>query len=215
MDQIVDHATPPAHGQIVQAAGDIYAANGTDPIATMPAADPTDAADPAESAEMAGMVEDTVHRMLEAEDSFCETDGGAVDLVGLHAEAVATSAGAVARADDARREELRAMGARMAAEQERMHAVIMSALPPAVRMAAANGQRVATILEFSGADKLDEFSYLYMLKGPHGHDQRNEMRAMGVKPLLPRLRRELQAAGFGVHHAWQRATNQNTLAVTW
>ena len=140
---------------------------------------------------------------------------GDLDLSALYAEAVATTAAAVQHAEDARLQDMQATGQRMREEQALLYDRVMDALPGAVREAAAKGQRVATILEFAGSDKLDEFCYLYMLKGPHAHEHRHEMRQMGVKPLMYRLRDELGRAGFGVHHAWQRATNQNTLAVTW
>lgn len=137
------------------------------------------------------------------------------DLAALHAEAVAATQAAVRSADDARARELRDMGDRLRAEQEQLRRAVMGTLPAAVRRAAADGQRAAVVLRFGGADKLVEFCYLYMLRGPRDAADRAEMRAMGVRPLLPRLRAELQAAGFGVHHAWQRSTNDNTLAVTW
>lgn len=137
------------------------------------------------------------------------------DLKHLHAEATAATWDSVRQAEQAHEAELRAMGERLSAEQERLYAVVMQALPGAVREAAASGRRTAVVLQFSGADKLDEFCYLYMLKGPHNPEHRAEMRQMGAKPLLQRLRAALQPAGFGVHHAWQRATNDNTLAVTW
>lgn len=138
-----------------------------------------------------------------------------VDLKDLYAEAVAATFGAVREAEQARLEELAAAGQRLRAEQDRLFDVIMSALPGVVREAAAHGQRTAVVLRFGGADKLDEFCFLYMLKGPHNPEQRQEMRAMGARPLLQRLRTALHPAGFGVHHAWQRATNDNSLAVTW
>lgn len=152
-------------------------------------------------------------------DSMPEAEAAEVrtpaHLEELYAEAVATSAAAVARAEEDARLQLEDTGRRMAAEQERLYRHIIDAMPAAVRGAAAKGQRVAVILEFGGGDKLQDFCLLYMLKGPHAAEHRAEMKAMGVKPLLPRLRSVLSRAGFGVHHAWQRATNQNTLAVTW
>lgn len=138
-----------------------------------------------------------------------------LDLVALHVEAVAATRGAVLQAEEAREQEVAATGARLRAEQERLFQIVMAGLPGAVRHAAAQGQRTAVVLRFTGADKLDEFCYLYMLKGPYNPEHRAEMRHMGARPLMQRLRRELQAAGFGVHHSWQRATNDNTLAVTW
>lgn len=137
------------------------------------------------------------------------------DLGDLYQEAVRTTEEAIHRYECTHEEELRAMGARLRDEQDRLYGLIIGSLPAAVREAAALGRRVATVLAFEGCDKLDEFCYLYMLKGPYKHDQREEMALMGVKPLLPRLRRELARAGFRVFHAWQRATNENTLSVSW
>lgn len=148
-------------------------------------------------------------------DAVSDALAPVVDLRSLHDEAVRAAAHAVARAEQSEREELLAMGRRFAQEQEELYNQIMAALPDAVRAAAGQGRRVATVLRFGGSDRLREFCYLYMLKGPHRAEQRAEMQAMGVEPLLPRLRRELRAAGFGAHHAWQRATNDNTLSVTW
>lgn len=142
-------------------------------------------------------------------------DDPVVDLSQLYQEAVATTWGAVRQAELSREQELRETGDRLRAEQGRLYQIVMQAIPGAVREAAAKGQRTAVILRFSGSDRLDEFCYLYMLKGPHNHEHRDEMRAMGARPLLQRLRHELHQAGFGVVHTWQRATNDNTLAVTW
>ena len=138
-----------------------------------------------------------------------------VDLDALHAEAVAATAAAVATAVDAQAAEARATGERLTLEQQRLLAMLLESLPDAVREAASRGQRAATLLRFEGTAKLDEFCYLYMLKGPHTADQRAEMRAMGARPLLPRLRGLLRPSGFDVLHSWQRATNDNAITVTW
>lgn len=142
-------------------------------------------------------------------------DPSAEQLAALFREATEATWGAVRAAEVSREQELRATGERLNAEQERLYQIVMLGLPGAVRAAASRGQRVATVLRFCGADKLDEFCYLYMLKGPHNPEHRAEMKALGARPLLYRLRAKLQGAGFGVHHAWQRATNENTLSVTW
>jgi hypothetical protein len=138
-----------------------------------------------------------------------------LDLGALYSEAVALAAAAVAEADHAQAQEVNAMGARLREEQDSLYARIMAAIEPAVRDAAAKGARHAVVMRFGGSDVFSEFCYLYMLKGPHKADQREEMKAMGVKPLLARLRRELRPHGFDVVHAWQRATNDNTLTVVW
>lgn len=131
----------------------------------------------------------------------------------LHAEVTAATAAAVAAVDDERRRELQATGERLRAEQDRLFAMLVDDVPRAAREAAAAGRRTAVVLAFDGVDKLGEFCYLYMIKGPVRREEREEMRAMRAAPLLPRLRRALKP--FEVHHAWQRATNQNVLSVTW
>lgn len=142
-------------------------------------------------------------------------DRGPAWLKDLHDQALQTCMGAVARVDEEAARQLNDMGERLRAEQQALHDRIMTDLEGAVRRAAEAGQRHATVLSFSGADRFDEFCYLYMLKGPLKPELHAEMKAMGVAPLLPRLRRELRAAGFDVHHAWQRATNENSITVTW
>lgn len=138
-----------------------------------------------------------------------------VDFLALHAEAVQTTQTAVQNAIQDEIDQLRDLGARLKVEQGRLFDAIVEGIPAAVRDAASQGRRTAVLLRFDGADKFHEFCYLYMIKGPHKFDQRQEMRALGVKPLLSRLRGMLYTSGFAVHHAWQRATNENILSVSW
>lgn len=189
------------------------------PLDRDPAADPAleqedppalDQEDPALASEVDMLVADVVASVLDGPD-----DDDNNNLRQLHAEAVEASARAVLDAEHSRLDELAATGRRLREEQERLYRQIMDGLPGAVREAAAAGRRVATLLCFEGQERFSEFCYLYMLKGPIKAEQRAEMRAMGCAPLLPRLRRELQAAGFGVYHSWQRATNDNTLSIMW
>lgn len=137
------------------------------------------------------------------------------ELIDLYLEAVEATKHAIVKADAERLREICETGTRLRAEQERLFQIVMQSIPGAVREAAACGQRTAVVMRFAGADKLDEFCFLYMLKGPHNAEHRAEMHAMGARPLLYRLRASLHAAGFGVHHSWQRATNDNSLAITW
>lgn len=136
-------------------------------------------------------------------------------LRALRLEAAQLGEAAVAAADLQEAAEREAMGQRLVEEQDRLYGLVLGNLPSAVREAAAAGQRSAVVLRFGGADKLGEFCYLYMLKGPHSPDGKAEMKALGAAPLLHRLRAALNPAGFRVWHAWQRATNDNTLAVSW
>lgn len=148
-------------------------------------------------------------------DAPAEAAAAPVDLAALYERALKLSTEAVERVEEAKQEELRSMAERLRAEQRRYHDMIKAALPGAVTAAASAGSRVAVLHSFVGADKLEDFCYLYMLKGPVRQDEKAEMRAMGAEPLMWTLKRELNPAGFYVHHTWQRATNENKLCVMW
>lgn len=137
------------------------------------------------------------------------------DFRALYADAVRITESAVRQAEEDEEARLRDAGARLRAEQDRLHALVVSAIPEAVTFAASQGRRVATVLTFDGGDKFGEFCYLYMLKGPYKHEHRQEMRAMGASPLMGRIRDALSGTGFRLHHSWQRATNENILSVSW
>lgn len=121
----------------------------------------------------------------------------------------------VAAADRDERAAAEAMAKRLRAESDKLLDSLIGRVPTVILEAAAKGKRVATLLEFSGGDTFEEFCYLYMIKGPHTHEGRAEMKRAGVTPLMDVLRRVLHPAGFNVWHAWQRATNQNTITVSW
>lgn len=140
---------------------------------------------------------------------------GPDELAALCAEARALAAAAVERVETDAAAELAATAERMRAESDALGAEVLRRVPAAVRAAAAQGRRVATLLRFQGPDKFREFCYLYLLKGPVAAGQRAEMKRAGVAPLLPGLTRELRAAGFCLHHAWQRSTNDNAITLTW
>lgn len=137
------------------------------------------------------------------------------ELVQLRAEAVTASAVATSAVEVAAQTEAEAVVCRLRAEQDRLYSLIMNHIPVAVRGAANLGARSAVVLHFEGQDKLDEFCYLYMLKGPTTTEGRATLRRLGIVPVLARLRETLNPAGFRVWHTWQRATNDNTLAVSW
>lgn len=138
-----------------------------------------------------------------------------VDFRLLHAHAVQATQDAVQTAIQDEIDQLRELGNRLKTEQDRLFDTIVRGIPTAVMEAASQGKRTAILLKFDGADKFAEFCYLYMLKGPHKYEHRQEMRAMGVKPLMTKLRDLLCTSGFSVHHSWQRATNENVLCVSW
>ena len=137
----------------------------------------------------------------------------ATDIRTLHNEAVGMTS--TARSSELARLEMERMemGGRIREEQERLFGRIMSVVSHAVRDAAARGQHSASVLDFGGSDKFGEFCFLYLVRGaPTGVDKR-EMDAMGVKPLMHRLKRCLRP--FVVRHVWTRATNDNTVILYW
>ncbi len=137
------------------------------------------------------------------------------DLVELFSKARELTELTVAAAERDDRAAAEAMGNRLREEQAKLLGTLLARVPTVILEAAAKGQRVATLLEFSGGDLFEEFCYLYMIKGPHAFEARAEMKRAGVTPLLDVLRRALEPAGFKVWHAWQRATNQNLVTVSW
>jgi hypothetical protein len=83
--------------------------------------------------------------------------------------------------------------------------------------AAAAGAARTSLLVFHGADDTPEgLSYLFLVKG---HDPARdpaaarEFAAAGFVPALDRLRAEL--APFAVGHTWDRATNVNSVEMSW
>lgn len=138
-----------------------------------------------------------------------------LELARLREEAVAISAVATSEAEVVAQSEIDAVVCRLRAEQDRLFSLIMDHVPLAVRAAAHMGTRSAVVFNFSGQDKLDEFCYLYMLKGPTTSEGKATLRRLGIVPVLARLRETLNPAGFRVWHTWQRATNDNSIAVSW
>lgn len=143
------------------------------------------------------------------------TDHARTNLAELFAKARELTELSVAAADRDERAIAEAMAKRLRAESTKLLDTLLGRVPTAILDAAANGKRVATLLEFSGGDLFEEFCYLYMVKGPHTQEGRAEMKRAGVEPLLDTLRRTLHPAGFTVWHSWQRATNQNLVTVSW
>lgn len=139
----------------------------------------------------------------------------AASLTALAAEARRLTAQAAFDAEAAERAAREATAARIREEQHRLYEEIMRGLPEAVRRAACEGRACVDLLSFQGVQRYDEFTYLYMLKGPVTPQERADMKAMGLKPLMARLRRELTPAGFRLRHDWDRATHENTLTVSW
>ena len=135
----------------------------------------------------------------------------------LYREAVDLSAAAARRDEDLARERLAALAAGLRAAQDSLLAELERRAQQLVPQAAAEGKRSADVLAFKGADMYasgeEQFCYLYLVCGPRERAHRDELRAMGVEPLLSRLRREFRP--FDVRHAWNPATNDNAVTLSW
>lgn len=145
-----------------------------------------------------------------------QTAAQPVDFKELHSMACRVSSAA----DRASRVQEEAEAARlavcMAEESERLWAALVQSVPEAVMSAARQGLRTASIVQFEGSAKYGTFCYLYLIKGPHNDAAAwQDMQRAGCVPLLTRLRDLLRPAGFRVWHAWDRATNDNTVCVAW
>ena len=140
-------------------------------------------------------------------------DAPATDFKALFAEARALSAAALDMAAEEAASQLRHTGERIRQEQDRLFDIMVGSAREAVLDSASKGGRSADVLNFDGADKFGEFTYLYMIKGPVRRDQLKDMKAMGVRPLLPRLNHALRP--FFVSHVWDRMTNENAVRISW
>lgn len=97
--------------------------------------------------------------------------------------------------------------------QKKLKDDILLKVPDCVRLAASKGKLSTDVLTFGGNDQYDDFSYLFLLKGPRNKDQRDLLFGNGYVPLLETLRREL--VPFEVRHVWVGGTNENRLVLTW
>lgn len=138
---------------------------------------------------------------------------GMVNVQELYAEAKRLSSEAVVAAICKAEDELRQAAADSAAAQESLLAQLDQGLAEGVRAAAQLGARRATVLAFHGADAHEGFCYLHLLKGPRDPERQQQLGQHGFEPLLRRLRR--QWAPFKVTHAWDQATNLNSVSVEW
>lgn len=99
-------------------------------------------------------------------------------------------------------------------QQEKLKTELLLKIPDCVRLAASKGLLSTNILTFHGNDKFQqEFSYLFLLKGPRNREQRDLLSAAGFVPLLDTLRSECNP--FEVRHTWMPGTNENHVTLFW
>jgi len=75
------------------------------------------------------------------------------------------------------------------------------------------GKQYVDLLVFSGSEKFQDHSYLFLLKGAREESQRVELDQYGFAPLLHTLQDVLRP--FTVQHTWINGLNKNKVSVWW
>ena len=75
------------------------------------------------------------------------------------------------------------------------------------------GKQYVDLLVFSGSEKFQDHSYLFLLKGAREESQRVELDQYGFAPLLHTLKDVLRP--FTVQHTWINGLNKNKVIVWW
>ena len=97
--------------------------------------------------------------------------------------------------------------------QESLVEHILSSAEAEVISAAAAGLKYATIFEFKGSDLHEDFNILFMLFGGVEQDRRDHLEQFGFSGCYEKLMKRV--APFYIKHAWDRATNNNTITLFW
>lgn len=98
--------------------------------------------------------------------------------------------------------------------QDKLFAELFEKLPDSVRTAAAQGRTTAELLTFSGNEKYDdEFSYLFLVKGPRDREQKYDLYRYGFRPLHDRLAQGVLP--FTLNFTWVPGCNLNKVTLEW
>lgn len=98
--------------------------------------------------------------------------------------------------------------------QDKLFDVLLDKLPDIVRAAATQGRTTADVLTFSGNDKFcDDFSYLFLMKGPRDREQKYDLYRYGFVPLFDRLTRDV--VPFQLMFTWVPGCNLNKVTLEW
>lgn len=98
--------------------------------------------------------------------------------------------------------------------QEKLRADLLSKLPDVVRRAASQGRYTVDLLTFSGNEKYDDdFSYLFLMKGPRDKEQRYDLYRYGFVPLYDTLLGDV--GPFQLMFTWIPGCNLNKLTLEW
>ena len=134
-------------------------------------------------------------------------------LTTLFNEAVELSR-AVAETPIADEDPTAALCATVKIAQDTLQRELVDKLPSIVRTAASQGRSTADLLTFSGNEKYDdEFSYLFLVKGPRDREQKYDLYRHGFVPLYDTLSREVHP--FKILFTWIPGCNLNKLTLEW
>lgn len=98
--------------------------------------------------------------------------------------------------------------------QDKLRADLLAKLPIIVRGAAGQGRSTVDMLTFSGNEKYDDdFSYLFLLKGPREREQKYDLYRYGFVPLFDTLLNEVTP--FQLMFTWVPGCNLNKLTLEW
>lgn len=98
--------------------------------------------------------------------------------------------------------------------QDKLRHDLNEKLPDLVRAAALQGRSSTALLTFSGNDKYDDdFSYLFLLKGPRDREQKYDLYRHGFVPLYDTLLNEVTP--FQMLFTWIPGCNLNKLTLEW
>lgn len=138
----------------------------------------------------------------------------------LFAEAVHLTASATSTPSAEHVPTLAEVAAHAADAQRKLLAALRARLPDTVLAAAREGKTSAIALVFNGTEKFEsqspdyeDFSILFLLRGPRDRGQLEALYCCGFVPLLETLHAEL--APFKVQHSWVPGSNANHVTVYW
>ena len=98
--------------------------------------------------------------------------------------------------------------------QNKLRDEIIEKIPIIARAAASQGRSTVDLLSFNGSQKYDDdFSYLFLLKGPRDREQKYDLYKHGFSSLFETLTHDVSP--FKLTFTWVPGCNLNKLTLTW
>lgn len=98
--------------------------------------------------------------------------------------------------------------------QEKLRKEVLEKIPTIVKAAAQQGRSTVDVLSFSGNEKYDDdFSYLFLLKGPRDREQKYDLYRHGFVPLFDTLLHDV--VPFQAMFTWIPGCNLNKVTLEW